>query len=163
MWAFVATDSKRLNRNVRVETHPETYIWEIWNLDDTFKELFFSGSVEELREAVEEGTAVTSRSHKVKIKLCFYLTTLITYPVKRSRKRSRCPRRTSGAMPENRKDTMDWKLGLTQRGLTEYKTCFFVTHGCEVWTARGQRSGRGSCSPGWAGWEESVCTVRLES
>lgn len=103
----MATDSKRLIKNDHMETHPETYIWEIWNLDDTFKELFFSGSVEELREAVEEGTAVTSRSHKVKIKLCFYLTTLITYPVKRSRKRSRCPRRTSGAMPENRKDMMD--------------------------------------------------------
>lgn len=62
MWAFIAADSKHLNRNVRVKTFPETYIWKIWDLDDTFKELHFSGSVEELREAVEEGTAVTHKA-----------------------------------------------------------------------------------------------------
>lgn len=35
---------------------PVTYVWEIWDLDDTFKELHFSGSVEELREAADENT-----------------------------------------------------------------------------------------------------------
>lgn len=35
-----------------------THIREIWDLDDSFKELDFSGSVEELWEAAEENTAL---------------------------------------------------------------------------------------------------------
>lgn len=31
-----------------------TYVWKIWNPDDTFEELHLPGSVEELREAAEE-------------------------------------------------------------------------------------------------------------
>lgn len=45
-------------------SQPVTYIREIWDLDDTFKELNFSGSVEELCEAAEENTAVTDRTHE---------------------------------------------------------------------------------------------------
>lgn len=41
-----------------------TYIWEIWDLDDRFKELHFSGSVEELREAAKENTAGIDKTHK---------------------------------------------------------------------------------------------------
>lgn len=43
---------------------PVTYVGEIWDLDDTFEELHFSGSVEELCEAAEQNTAVTDRTHK---------------------------------------------------------------------------------------------------
>lgn len=49
--------------NIFGNSQPVTYIWEIWDLDDTFKELHFSGSVEELCEAAEENTVVTDRTH----------------------------------------------------------------------------------------------------
>ncbi len=41
-----------------------SYIWQIWDLDMTFKELHLSGSVEELREAAEENSADVGGTHK---------------------------------------------------------------------------------------------------
>lgn len=34
-----------------------TYIWEIWDLDESFKELHFSGFVKELCEATEKNNS----------------------------------------------------------------------------------------------------------
>lgn len=36
-----------------------TYIWEIWDLDESFKELHFSGFVKELCEATEKNKSVS--------------------------------------------------------------------------------------------------------
>lgn len=33
---------------------PVTYIWELWDLDDTFKEFHFSGTLKELPETAED-------------------------------------------------------------------------------------------------------------
>lgn len=35
-----------------------TYIWEIWDLDESFKELHFSGFVKELCEATEKNNSL---------------------------------------------------------------------------------------------------------
>ena len=50
--------------NVCMFWRPVAYIWEIWDLDDTFEELHFSGSVEELSEAAEENKTVTDRTYE---------------------------------------------------------------------------------------------------
>lgn len=38
-----------------------TYIWEIWDLDESFKELHFSGFAKELCEATEKKITVSVR------------------------------------------------------------------------------------------------------
>lgn len=81
---------------------PVTYIWEIWDLDDTFKEFHFSGTLKELPETAED-RQLTLNDSIGEVKVCYCLIRVMTYPINRSRNRSRCPRRTSGAIPTNQR------------------------------------------------------------
>lgn len=78
-----------------------TYIRQIWDLDDPLEELHFSGPVEKLCEAAEEKRAeIEGKKTKTNTHLC--TTTPTTDLMNKSRKRSRCPSSTSGAMPEKK-------------------------------------------------------------
>lgn len=97
----------------------KTYIWEIWDLDERLKELHFSGFVEELCEATEENLRVHFRAYfhvysplffivmgimfqlEQQLQCSCYMTEerVMRYLTNRSRKRSLCPRSTSGEMP----------------------------------------------------------------
>lgn len=98
--AFVGSKSKLMNwKELR---KPVTYIWEIWDLDDTFKEFHFSGTLKELPETAED-RQLTLNDSIGDVKVCYCLARVMTYPINRSRNRSRCPRRTSGAIPTNQR------------------------------------------------------------
>lgn len=93
-------------------------------------------------------------------------TTQATYLMKRSRKRSLCPRRTSGAIPTSgRKLQLQGTVRHVGNDWRNWEWTIksdFLPHVSVTWTSGGQRSGTGSWSPVWGGWEESVGTDPLK-
>lgn len=110
-------------RRIKDAAGSAPYIREVRDLDEPLEELHFSGSVEKLREAAEEkGAKVKSKCH------LFSRPTPTTYFINKSRKRSRCPRRTSGAMPaDERTEARSGKRRLDWR-----RPACPNTHGCEA-------------------------------
>lgn len=118
--AFVAGEQQWTCGHTEWNSQTATYVWEIWDLDDAFKELHFSGSVEELREAAGGHNSVTDRSNK-RYKNVFLPSSSDNLPRKEVTEALSMSQKNIWSNAYNPDDMVELRFDLTQLGLIEWK------------------------------------------